>query len=330
MSITSVLSRCACTALVCLWWNTACAEQTLVVYTSLKESMIGQLHRAFIDKYPEIRMQYRSAGAGSLMARIAAERAAGGVQADILWTADIPDFYRLKAQGLLQPYVPAEIRAVLQPLPDYDGSFTAARLATVGIAYNTRSVKDAPTAWSDLKKPAFAGALAIADPTLSGTSFMSVAVLSTHFGWTFFEDLRANGTKMGQGSSQVIDDTAAGNLAASLTADYVALDKIDNGAPIALAYPPELILIPSPIAIFKGSPNLKAAKAFVDFVLSREGQTIIANEGTLPVRPDVTVPARYNLPPVAEALRRAMKIDYRQMIADKDETLRRFGEIMRR
>lgn len=330
MSITTVMSRCACAALACLWWSAARGEQTLVVYTSLKESMIGQLHKAFIDKYPEIRMQYRSAGAGTLMARLAGERAASGIQADVLWTADVPDFYRLKAQGLLQPYVPADIRAVLQPLPDYDGSFTAARLSTVGIAYNTRSIKDAPTAWSDLKKPAFAGAFGIADPALSGTAFMSVAVLSTHFGWKFFEDLRANGAKMGQGSSQVVDDTAAGNLAAGLAPDYVALDKMDKGDPIALAYPPELILIPSPIAIFKGAPNLKAAKTFVDFVLSREGQSIIANEGTLPVRPDVVVPARYNLPPVAEAIRRAIRIDYRQIIADKDETVRHFSEIMRR
>ena len=67
------------------------------------------------------------------------------------------------------------------PLPDYDGSFTAVRLGTLGIAYNTRHVKEAPKTWDDLKKPAFKGAFGIANPALSGTAYMSVAVLRNNF-----------------------------------------------------------------------------------------------------------------------------------------------------
>ena len=260
----------------------ASAQRKLYVYTSMKESMVGDLKAAFVKKHPDIKIDFQSAGAGKLMAKIAAERESGKILADVLWTSEVPDFYQMKAQGMLLPYVPADSKALLNPLPDYDGSFTAVRLGTLGIAYNTRLIKEAPRTWADLQKPAFKGAFGIANPALSGTAYMSVAVLSKTFGWTFFEGLRANGAKMGKGSGQVVDDTASGDLVASLGVDYITLDKIDKGATLALVYPPEMLVIPSPVAIFRHSPDIEAAKKLVDFLVSKEGQTIIANEGTLP------------------------------------------------
>jgi iron(III) transport system substrate-binding protein len=306
------------------------AQQKLFVYTSMKESMIGELAKAFAKKHPDIKLDYQSAGAGKLMAKIAAERESGKILADVLWTSEVPDFYQLKAQGMLLPYVPAEIKALRNPLPEYDGSFTAVRLGTLGIAYNTRLVKEPPKAWADLQKPAFKGAYGIANPALSGTAFMSVALLEKTFGWAYFEALRANGAKMGKGSGQVVDDTASGDLSASLAVDYITLDKIEKGATLALVFPPEMLVIPSPITIFKGSPNAEAAKKFVDFVLSKEGQTIIANEGTLPVRGDVKVPEKFNLPTVEDAMKRAMKVDYPQMMAGKEATIKKFTDIMQK
>jgi iron(III) transport system substrate-binding protein len=322
---------CACALVaVAAFALPAQAQQKLFVYTSMKESMIGELAKAFTRKHPDIKLDYQSAGAGKLMAKIAAERESGKILADVLWTSEVPDFYQLKAQGLLQPYVPTESKALYNPLPDYDGSFTAVRLGTLGIAYNTRLIKEPPKTWADLSKPAFKGAYGIANPALSGTAYMSVAVLSKAFGWKYFEGLRANGAKMGKGSGQVVDDTASGDLVASLAVDYITLDKIEKGATLALAFPPEMLVIPSPVTIFKGSPNAEAAKKFVDFVLSKEGQTIIAEEGTLPVRSDVKVPERYKLPTVEDAMKRAMKVDYPQMMADKEATIKKFTDIMQK
>ena len=183
------------------------AQEKLYVYTSMKESMIGDLKKAFAAKHPEVKMDYQSAGAGKLMAKIAAERESGKLLADILWTSEVPDFYKLKEQGALQAYVPKEIKSVQNPLPDYDGSFTAVRLGTLGITYNTRHIKEAPKTWADVQKPAYKGAFGIANPALSGTAYMSVALLVKKFGWSYIEGLRANGAKMGKGSGQVVDDT---------------------------------------------------------------------------------------------------------------------------
>lgn len=330
MRFCKTLSLCVLTALVGLASTAVSAEQKLFVYTSMKESMIGDLKTAFVKKNPDVKVDFQSAGAGKLMAKIAAERESGKIMADVLWTSEVPDFYQLKAQGMLLPYIPQDIKALLNPLPDYDGSFTAVRLGTLGIAYNTRLIKEAPKTWADLQKPAFKGAYGIANPALSGTAYMSVAVLSKAFGWPYFEALRANGAKMGKGSGQVVDDTASGDLVASLAVDYITLDKIDKGATLALVFPPEMLVIPSPIAVFRNSPNVDAAKKFVDFVLSKDGQMIIANEGTLPVRADVKVPERYKLPPVEEAMKRAMKIDYKQIMAEKEATIKKFTDIMQK
>ena len=323
-------SLCALTTLLGVFSVSASAQQKLFVYTSMKESMLSEIKTAFVKKHPEVKLDYQSAGAGKLMAKIAAERESGKILADVLWTSEIPDFYQLKAQGLLMPYIPADSKAILNPLPDYDGSFTAVRFGTLGIAYNTRLIKEPPKTWADLQKPAFKGAYGIANPALSGTSYMSVAVLSKAFGWAYFEGLRANGAKMGKGSGQVVDDTASGDLLASLAVDYITLDKIDKGATLALVYPPEMLVIPSPITIFKNSPNIEAAKKFVDFMLSKEGQTIVANEGTLPVRTDVKIPERFKLPSVDDAMKRAMKIDYKQIMAEKEANIKKFTDIMQK
>jgi len=306
------------------------ADKKLFVYTSMKESMIGALKDGFLKKHPDVAIDYQSAGAGKLMAKIAAERESGKILADVLWTSEVPDFYQLKKEGVLLPYVSPEVAKSLNPIPDYDGSFTAVRLGTLGIAYNTRFIKEPPKSWADLQKPAFKGAYGIANPALSGTAFMSVALLSNQFGWEYFQKLRANRARMGQGSGQVIDDTASGHLVASLAVDYITLDKIDKGATMKLVYPEEMLVIPSPITIFKASPNTEAAKAFVDFVLSKEGQTIIAHEGTLPVRADVEVPAHFGLPSVADAIKRSIKVDYLKLIAEKETTIKTFTEIMQK
>lgn len=308
--------------------TTSFAAGKLVIYTSMKESLIGQLAEAFRKKHPDVAFDYQSAGAGKLMAKIAAERESGKILADVLWTSEVPDFYHLRSQSMLETYVSPETKNILNPFADFDGTFTPARLGTLGIAYNTRFVKEAPATWQDLMKPAFKGAYGIANPALSGTSYMSVALLVKQFGWEYIEKLKANGARMGKGSGQVVDDTASGDLVASLAVDYITNDKIEKGANLALVYPPEMLVIPSPVAIIKGTANLEAAKLFVDFLLSKEGQTIIAGEGTLPVRPDVEVPAKFKLPAPADAVKRAIKVDYPRMIAEKEATVKKFADIM--
>ena len=322
----------ALVSLFLITWHSpmeAFAEQKLTVYTSMKEVLIGKLRDAFVQKHKDINFDYYSAGAGKIMAKIAAERESGNITADVLWTSEIPDFYQLKTQGMLEAYASPEAEAILSPVKDPDSFFTPARLGTLGIAYNTKRVKTPPKQWQDVLSPELKGAFGIANPALSGTSYVSLAMLIDKFGWEFINQLKANGARMGQGSGQVVDDTASGDLKGSIGVDYITIEKINKGANLGLVYPEEILVIPSPIAIIKGTKNVEAARKFIDFLLSKEGQTIVAQTGTLPIRNDVSFPTGTLLPTPDEAVKRAMKADYQKMIHEKEQTITKFTEIMR-
>jgi len=300
----------------------------LVIYTSMKENLIGGIVAGFKKANPGVEVDYQSAGAGKLMAKIAAEKQSGKILADVIWTSEVPDFYQMKKDGVLEVYKTPIMNELVNPFDDYDGTFTAARLGTLGIAYNTDKVKEGAKAWEDLFTPTYNKKFGIADPALSGTSYMSIALLEKQFGWEFFNKLHDNGTRIGKGSGQVVDDTSSGELSACLAVDYITAGKIKKGAHLGMAYPKELLVVPSPVAIFKGTPNLELAKKFVDYLLSKEAQTLVAEQGTLPVREDVAVKNVFGLPAPKEALSRSIKVNYTEILPKKQETIKKFTEII--
>jgi iron(III) transport system substrate-binding protein len=314
---------------VALGGGRAAAAEKIMLYTSMKESMIGKLRDAFVKKHPEVAFDYYSAGAGKLMAKLAAERQSGKMTVDVLWHSEVPDFYSLRRDGMFERYVSPEAQFVRSTVNDGDGYFTPARLGTLGIAYNTKLVSRPPTSWQDLGDARFKDGFGVANPALSGTAFMSVAMLVNTFGWDYVKTLKANGARIGHGSGQVVDDTASGDLKTSLAVDYIVLDKIEKGATLKFFYPEQMLVIPSPVAIMKGTPNLGAARKLVDFLLSKEGQTIIAGAGTLPVRADVLPPKHFGLPSTDDAVKRAMKLDYQKTMAEKESIIKQFDSIMR-
>ena len=305
------------------------AKVELIVYTSAKDALIGRLKDAFVGKYPDIDLDYYSAGAGKLMVKIGSELQSGMVGADVVWTSEISDFYRLKHQGALEKYISPEWRMVVSPVKDPDGFFTPVRLGTLGIAYNTKKVTIPPKSWQDLLDSRFRDGFGIANPALSGTACVSVAMIAHNMGWDYIDRLKANGAKMGQGSTQLVADTASGDFKASIAIDYITVERMERGAPLGFMYPREMLVVPSPVAIFKGTPHLKAARKFVNFLLSREGQEIIASTGMLPVREDVSLRQGFNLVSPREAEKRAMKIDYLKMLNEKDSVIQKFTSIMR-
>ena len=310
--------------------ETGKAGNKLLIYTSMKESLVGGIVEGFKQKYPDIDVDYQSAGAGKIMAKLAAERQSGHIMADIIWTSEVPDFYQMKSEGLLEKFQPTAFNELLNPFDDYDGSFTAARLGTLGIVINTSKVTNPPTTWEDIaNEPLYKNAFGIADPALSGTAYMSVALLEKQFGWQYLERLQANGAVKSRGSGRVIDDTASGTLNACLGVDYITASKIDKGAPLKMVYPKELLMVPSPIAIFKDADNLDAAKKFVDYVMTQEAQQKVADAGTVPVRKDVQMPEKYNLPDPELALNTGIKVKYTDILPHKEETIRKFSALFK-
>jgi len=294
----------------------------------MRDTLISALIDDFIKKHPDIQVAHTIDGAGSLMEHVKTQHADGNILADIIWTSEIPDFYYMKNEEMLLRYRPAGADNIFNPLPDTGDCFLPVRLGTMGIAYNLNLVETAPQSWQDLLKPEFADGFAIADPSTSGTALMSIALLNDEFGERFFHDLRANGAFIAQGSSAVVNAVAEGEYAACLAVDYMAFDKINAGAPIWLAYPPEMIVIPSPVAIFESSSNQEAAKKFIDYLITPAAQQIIAETGTLPVLKDIPIPESYSIPPVTDAMSRAIQLNHESLQKWTDDLLNNFLAIM--
>ena len=67
-----------------------------------------------------------------------------------------------------------------------------------------------------------------------------------------------------------------------------------DGAPVEFVFPHEGVsAVSEPVAILKSARNPQAAKAFVDFLLSRDGQALALRQGYVAAHPDVALPVGY-------------------------------------
>jgi iron(III) transport system substrate-binding protein len=77
------------------------------------------------------------------------------------------------------------------------------------------------------------------------------------------------------------------------------------------------------VAILSSTQNPEAAKAFVDFLLSREGQELALSQGYLPAHPEVDVPAGF---PDRSTIK-VMPFDAAKALEEAESNKARFAEI---
>ena len=264
----------------------------VLLYTSVPQELATQFADAFMKKRPDIIVEIYRAGSTEVGAKIAAEREVGGIRADLLWLADAPIYYDLRKRGELFGYISPEAKAIPAELKDPKGLFTAGRLINMIIAVNTEVIplKDAPKSWKefpDVGKKAVMG-----NPLYSGSNFVTVAAFVQKDGWGWFERARAKGVVIVRGNSDAATALAGKEFGIAMTLDYIVAGLIKKGAPLATVWPSDgAISVPSPIAIIKGTKNPNGSKAFVDYVLSKEGQEFLVKQEVIPVRGDVKPPA---------------------------------------
>ncbi len=82
-----------------------------------------------------------------------------------------------------------------------------------------------------------------------------------------------------------------------LAPEQDALTAKAAGEPVQIVYPAQTILVQTPIAVTKTAPA--AAKKFVSWLFSSQGQTIFAENGYRPVDPTVAAKfaSKYPTPP---------------------------------
>jgi iron(III) transport system substrate-binding protein len=226
-----------------------------------------------------------------VVTKIATEKQAGNIVADLVWVAEPSTYEDFKDQDLLLKFSPTEAENLPAEMKDPEGYYYAGRLINMIIGYNT-GVSNPPKAWKDLLKPEYRGKLGFPSPIRSGAADASVQTLVAAFGWEYFESFKANGGVQVKNNSTCRDMLSTGELQVGVLLDYMVRSAKAKGSPIEYVWPEEgAIFIPSPVAIFKTSKNPDTAKVFVDYVLSKEGQATLVELGSfIPVRPDVDPP----------------------------------------
>jgi iron(III) transport system substrate-binding protein len=297
----------------------------LVLYTSQPERDAAQTVAAFKRVQPGVDVELFRSGTTEVMGKLAAEFSAGQPKPDVLLIADAAAMESLKKDGRLLAYPEAKVDGLAAGSYDADRTYFGSKLITTGIAVNT-GAKSRPTSWADLAKPEYKGQIAMPSPLYSGAAAIMLGTMTTRsdLGWSFFEKLKAADTVAVRGNGAVLNAVATGEKAYGVLVDFMAFNAKAKGSPIEFIFPSEgLPAVTEPVAILKTSQNAAAARAFVDFILSDEGQKLAVSMGYIPAKASVGMPSWY---PAGTKIN-LMPTDIANVVQANPSNLKRFADM---
>jgi len=232
----------------------------------------------------------------------------GKPDADIFWGGESALFEKLAEQKLLQKLelardlwdsIPASIgKPKPIPLKDKYGFWVGTALEPYGLVYHPVKIKrlgvPEPKDWEDLLNPKLKGEVAQCAPTRSSSSNATYEVmLSIHGedkGWQWLKKLADNTGHFTARSRDVPTVVAKGEYAAGFAVpSYMAFEEKLAGFDIKFVAPKNAFVTPEPMAILAGSRNPKAARAFIEFLLTERGQRVFMERGLFPITPKYKV-----------------------------------------
>ena len=301
------------------------ADGRLVLYTSQPNADAQTTVDAFKAKNPDIDVQWVRDGTTKIMAKLQAEFAAGNPQPDVLLIADSVTMEGLKRDDRLMPDTDADVSGFADGLYDADKTYFSTKLITTGMVNNT-GAEMTPASWMDLTKPDAKGQVTMPSPLTSGAALVHLAAITQNpaLGWDYVKALAENGATAAGGNGAILKSVAGGEKAYGVIVDYLPIREAVKGSPVNFVFPTEGVsAVTEPVAILKSARNVDAAKAFVAFVLSEDGQKLAASQGYLPARDGVAGPEGF--PPRDQI--KLMPFDAAKALADEDENKKRFAEL---
>lgn len=275
-------------AVASLAFMSSAHASNLVVYSAGPKPLSGALAEGFTAE-TGIKVDLFQSSSGKVMARYQAEKS--NPQVDVIISAAWGHAITLDAAGDLLSYqspnaanIPASLKT---------DAYTAQGAAGLAIAINTKSGLPMPTDWSDLTSSVYKGQVSMPDPAKSGSALTLVQGLESRDGDNAFKMF----SKLGE-NDMIVPGANKAALAPVLegargvvfgAVDYIALGLKAKGESLEVIHPANgTVLAPRPIMIMKSSKNQDAAKKFVDYVLSEEGQKLVAARLILPARSDIS------------------------------------------
>ena len=232
----------------------------------------------------------------------------GKPEVDIFWGGESALFEKLAEQKLLQKVeiakelwesIPASIgRPKPIPLKDRDGFWIGTALEPYGLVYHPKKIQRLgiaePKEWDDLLNPKLRGEVAQCAPTRSSSSNATYEVILSMYGedrgWDWLKKLAGNTGHFTARSRDVPTVVAKGEYTAGFAVpSYMAFEEKLAGFDIKFVAPKNAFVTPEPMAILAGARNPKAARAFIEFLLTERGQRVFMERGLFPITPKYKV-----------------------------------------
>ena len=211
-------------------------------------------------------------------------------------------------------------------LVDADRTYFPTKLITTGIVYNTNA-PFVPASWKDLTRPEAKGLIAMPSPLTSGAAMIHTVTLTGNLseGWDFYAALAENNAQAGGGNGDVLKAVSGGDKLFGMIVDFMPIREKAKGAPVEFVFPEEGVsAVTEPVAILSTAANPEAAKAFVDFLISGEGQKLAVEQGYIPARADAGLPEGY---PDRSAIK-VLTYDAAAALAGDMANKEKFAEVM--
>jgi len=262
-------------------------EGKLNLYGSIREDEGKAIFDTFEKKYPGVKLDYFRSSEDKLVSRILVEAKAKTYNFDVLITTAAG---HLKSFGLALKWSPPSASGIIPDLLDPDGMTTPVYINTNVIQYNTKQVAkaDVPKSYEDLTHPKWKGKLCLED-----SDFEWFVGLQSSMGkekaLDLFRRIAANQPAMRNGHGLLSDLVSAGEcpIAINNYGNQVARAQ-KKGAPTDFVAINPVITIVAPGVVSNNSPHPNAAKLYLNWITSKEGQEfIVKNGGRIPVRVDV-------------------------------------------
>lgn len=235
--------------------------------------------RAFEEKYG-IRVDMLEGIRGAaMMERIRIETSTDQTGGDIVMMG-VTGVVPMAQQGSLQEHghIPNAEKLVLEPWTPEE---VPVYVVTYGIAVNTDMVseEDMPKSWKDLTDPKWKGKILSDEMTMPSGGQSWFAVTLENLGEEFHREMAKNELDYSRETAERAKRVARGEFAFAIPFNLAELEEL-KGLPIKGVIPLEgAPYTPISVALIKGAKHPNAAKLFMNFLLSEEGQLIFARDG---------------------------------------------------
>jgi iron(III) transport system substrate-binding protein len=241
--------------------------------------------KAEFEKAFGITVNYVRMSAGEALARVQAEK--DNPSFDIWWGGPADSYISAKQAGVLEAYNSPNYANLIDPAKakDPDNNWVGIYMGSLGFATNTNWLKDhpdakAPTSWDDLLKPEFKGQIMVAHPSTSGTSYTAISTIlqlkGEEAGWEFIKKYAGQVVQYTKSGAAPAKFVGLGEAAVAIVFSHDTVNEIENNkAPLVLTFPAEGTGYEiGAMAILKGAKHPDAAKAWFDWALTPETQSL--------------------------------------------------------